>query len=154
MSPLTPARTAAGTGLPVAVHLRDADPDALVTLYDAIGGDAGVRRLVDRFYDHMDTLPEVAGIRAMHPADLASSRERLDDFLCGWLGGPQRYVEKRGHPRLRARHLPFAIGTSEAEQWMRCMRLALEETVADPALRAHLENALAQVADHMRNQPG
>lgn len=122
-----------------------------MSLFDAIGGEAGVRRLVVRFYERMDTLPEAAGIRAMHPADLESSRQKLDDFLCGWLGGPQRYVEKHGHPRLRARHLPFPIGASEADQWMLCMRGALDEVVVDPAVRARIGDALAQVADHMRN---
>jgi hemoglobin len=122
------------------------------TPYAQLGGDAAIRLLVDHFYDRMDAWPEAAGIRAMHPADLTASREKLFDFLCGWLGGPPRYMMKHGHPRLRARHLPFAIGTAEAEAWMACMRFALAEVVADDAMRVGLELSLERLADHMRNQ--
>jgi hemoglobin len=122
-----------------------------MTLYDRLGGGPGVRALVDRFYDRMDAWPGAAGIRAMHPADLAESREKLYDFLCGWTGGPQRYVAKHGHPRLRARHLPFPIASPEAAQWMACMRHALAEVPDEEARRA-MDEALAQVADHMRNR--
>lgn len=124
-----------------------------LTPYQAIGGEAALLRLVDRFYDHMDTLPQAATIRAMHPADLARARQRLFEFLSGWMGGPPLYWERHGHPRLRARHLPFAIDRAAATAWMQCMHRALAEEVADPELRARLESALAGVADHMRNQP-
>jgi len=120
------------------------------TLYERVGGDAGVRALVDRFYDRMDTLPEAAAVRSMHPRSLTGSRDKLSDFLCGWLGGPQRYVEKHGHPRLRARHLPFPINADGVAQWMLCMRGALEE-VPEAEIRAAIEGALARLADHMRN---
>lgn len=120
------------------------------TLYERLGGDAGVRALVDRFYDRMDTLPEAAAVRSMHPGSLSGSRDKLHDFLCGWLGGPQRYVEKHGHPRLRARHLPFPINADGVAQWMLCMRGALEG-VEDADARAAIEGALARLADHMRN---
>lgn len=119
--------------------------------YEVVGGAEGVRRLVDCFYDRMDTLPEVASIRAMHPDDLTESREKLTMFLSGWLGGPQLYIERYGHPRLRARHLPFPIDDDAAGQWMRCMSGALDSCVADPALRASLEQSFARVAQHMRN---
>ncbi|MFN7146825.1 MAG: group II truncated hemoglobin [Myxococcota bacterium] len=122
------------------------------TLYDAIGGDAGVRRLVDRFYDHMDVLPETATLRAMHPPDLAESRDKLYWFLSGWLGGPPLYVERKGHPRLRARHLPFAVDTDARDQWMRCMDLALAEVVPDEGLRQPLQGALHRLATHMINR--
>ena len=122
------------------------------TPYEALGGDAVVRTLVDRFYDNMVTLPEAAGIRRLHPPDLTDSRDKLYWFLSGWLGGPQLYVERKGHPRLRARHLPFPIDTSEAEQWMLCMRRALADTVPDAQLRADLDGALTRLADHMRNR--
>ena len=121
--------------------------------FERIGGEEGVRALVDRFYDLMDTLPEAAGIRAMHPRDLRMSREKLYLFLVGWLGGPPLYVERFGHPRLRARHLPFPIGDSEAKQWMLCMSQALGE-LKDTELAAYLERALTGVAAHMRNQGG
>jgi hemoglobin len=124
------------------------------TPYAAIGGDAAVRRLVDRFYDLMHTLPEAQTIRAMHAASLDVSRDRLYWFLCGWLGGPQLFVERRGHPRLRARHLPFAIDQAAAAAWMRCMAQALAEQVDDAALRDQLRDAMARLADHMRNRAG
>lgn len=130
-------------------------PDAAPpTLYALIGGASAVQALVDRFYDHMDRRPESAAIRAMHPADLAGSREKLYLFLTGWLGGPPLYMARHGHPRLRARHLPFAVDTSARDQWMVCMRLALAETVAEEDLRGLIDGALARLADHMRNTEG
>lgn len=134
----------------------DADAAYANSLYAKIGGDAEVRGLVDRFYAAMDTLPEAATIRAMHPRSLQSSNEKLYEFLSGWLGGPQLYVEKRGHPRLRRRHLPFAIGSAEAAAWMTCMATALDGLPArvSPMLRETLRGQLGQVAAFMRNQPG
>ena len=120
--------------------------------YELIGGEEGVRRLVERFYDLMDELEEVREIREMHARSLKISREKLELFLTGWLGGPQLYIEKYGHPRLRARHLPFAIGESARQQWMLCMRQALKEVVEEEDLRSFLERALDRVAGHMRNQ--
>jgi hemoglobin len=111
-----------------------------------------VRRLVSRFYELMDTLPEAYGIRKLHQADLSSAEEKLFMYLCGWLGGPQLYVERYGHPMLRARHLPFPIGSDEARQWMLCMRQAMAETIDDEALRAGLDKALDDLARHMRNR--
>ncbi len=122
------------------------------TPFALIGGEAALRRLVRRFYELMDTLPEAYGIRKLHQADLSSAEDKLFMFLCGWLGGPQLYVEKHGHPRLRARHLPFAIGSDEAAQWMLCMRQAMAEVVTDEALRGRLEKALDDLALHMRNR--
>ena len=126
--------------------------DTVTTPFARIGGDPAVRRLVMRFYELMDTLPEAYGIRKLHQADLSSAEEKLFMFLCGWLGGPQLYVEKYGHPRLRARHLPFAIASAEAEQWMLCMRTAMAEVISDEDLRARLDNALDDLARHMRNR--
>jgi hemoglobin len=125
---------------------------APATPYLAIGGEAAVRTLVRRFYELMDSQPETYAIRKLHPADLRSSEEKLFMYLSGWLGGPQLFAEKFGHPRLRARHLPFAIGSAERDQWMHCMRQALQEVIADAELRSRLERALAELADHMRNQ--
>ena len=122
------------------------------TPYELVGGSDGVRRLVQRFYALMDTLPEAYGIRKLHPADLAGSEEKLFLFLSGWLGGPQLYVEKYGHPRLRARHLPFPIGSEEAAQWMLCMRQAMADALPDERLRAALDKALTDLAEHMRNR--
>jgi hemoglobin len=122
------------------------------THYQRIGGEAVIHALVKRFYQIMDELPETYGIRKMHAADLGNAERKLFDFLSGWMGGPQLYVEKYGHPMLRRRHLPFAIGDAERDQWMLCMHQALEETVADASLRQELLNAFQKVADHMRNQ--
>lgn len=124
------------------------------TFYETIGGQDALRALVDRFYDLMDTMPEAAGIRALHPPDLAGSREKLFMFLSGWMGGPPLYIERHGHPRLRARHLPFSIGEAERDQWLWCMNRAMEETVADELLRVQLTRSFAQIADFMRNQAG
>lgn len=123
-----------------------------VTPFEMIGGEAAIRRLVKRFYELMDTLPEAYGIRKLHQPDLSGAEDKLYMYLCGWLGGPQLYVEKYGHPRLRARHLPFPIGSDEAEQWMLCMRQAMAENIADEGLRAGLDKALADLAVHMRNR--
>jgi hemoglobin len=122
------------------------------THYQRIGGEAKVRELVERFYDHMDELPETWDIRKLHAEDLAGSRQKLFDFLSGWMGGPQLYVEKHGHPMLRRRHLPFPIGDQERDQWLHCMQLALNEVVVDARLRTELYQAFVKVADHMRNR--
>jgi hemoglobin len=124
------------------------------THFESIGGEAKVRALVDRFYDLMATKAEAAGILALHPSDLQSSREKLYLFLVGWMGGPPVYVQKYGHPRLRARHLPFAIGESERDQWLLCMKQALEEVVEPEGVRLQLFQAFAQLADFMRNKEG
>jgi len=122
--------------------------------YQAAGGIDGLRRLVDDFYRLMDERPEAAALRALHPADLNASRDKLACFLSGWLGGPPLYVERYGHPRLRARHLPFPIDTAAAEAWMRCMGRALDEVVEDTGLRRELYGSFARLADHMRNREG
>lgn len=123
------------------------------TPYERIGGEAAVRTLVRRFYELMDSLPEAYAVRKLHAADLAGSEEKLFMYLSGWLGGPDLYVQRNGHPRLRARHLPFSIGARERDEWLLCMRRALDETVADGYLRGRLFEALAGLADHMRNRP-
>ena len=121
--------------------------------YELIGGEDGVRRLVDRFYDLMDSDPEASAIRAMHPPDLETSREKLRLFLMGWLGGPPVYVERFGHPMLRARHLPFGIASAERDQWMGCMERALDEQDMPDVLREALRQRFQAMADHMRNRP-
>ena len=122
------------------------------THYERIGGEQKVRQLVQRFYQLMDELPESYGIRKLHPVDLKTSEEKLFMFLSGWMGGPQLFIEKFGHPRLRQRHINFAIGNTERDQWMVCMTQALHDVVEDEALRRELLAALYKVADFMRNQ--
>ena len=123
-----------------------------ITPYEALGGEDALRQLVERFYEHMDEDAEALTIRRMHPEDLARAQQRLFEFLSGWLGGPNLYWERHGHPRLRMRHLPFAIDAAARDAWMGCMRKALAETVADDTLRAQLDQVLFNVANHMRNQ--
>lgn len=128
------------------------EPAAAPTPYELLGGDAGVRWIVDRFYDLMDSAPEAVHVRALHATSLKSSREKLYLFLTGWTGGPQLYIERYGHPRLRMRHFPFAIGARERDEWLWCMDRALAEHEMPEELRAHLRERLHQLADHMRNQ--
>lgn len=123
------------------------------TPYELLGGASAVDALVDAFYRRMDTLPEAAGIRAIHK-DLDRARSLLKLYLKEWTGGPKDYTASRGHPRLRARHLPFPIGSAERDQWLLCMKGALEETVPDAELREHLLQAFSRLADWMRNKPG
>ena len=125
-----------------------------LTPYEAIGGEAVLGRLTDRFYELMDTVPQFAGIRAMHPESLQGSRDKLFMFLSGWLGGPDLFVEKFGHPRLRGRHMPFAIGVAERDQWVACMVLAMEDVGIEQGLRDHLLKSFFNTADFMRNREG
>lgn len=122
------------------------------TVYDRMGGEAAVRELVDRFYDLMDRLDETRKLRDLHAKSLKMSREKLFLFLSGWLGGPDLYVQKYGHPRLRARHLPFSIGIEERDQWVYCMRHAMAEMGLEESLQEELNKAFFQTADFMRNR--
>ena len=124
------------------------------TPFDQLGGESAVRALVDRFYDLMDLELAYADLRALHPAALDGSRDKLFWYLCGWLGGPNHYIERFGHPMLRARHLPYAIGNAERDQWMACMRQAMAECGIDPGLAEGLANAFQGTADWMRNRAG
>jgi hemoglobin len=121
--------------------------------YELLGGDEGIRRIVNRFYDIMDSAPEASTVRALHAASLKQSREKLIMYLTGWTGGPPVYVEKYGHPRLRARHLPFTIGAVERDQWLWCMKQAIDEQGLPEPLVTDLWQKLRQLADFMRNQP-
>ncbi|HUN92621.1 MAG TPA: group II truncated hemoglobin [Burkholderiaceae bacterium] len=122
------------------------------TAFDLIGGEPGIAALVARFYDLMERDAAYAELRAIHAPDLGAIRDKLSWYLTGWLGGPDLYERRFGHPRLRARHLPFSIGTLERDQWVACMTRALDDTVPNEPLRAGLLRAMAQLADHMRNR--
>jgi hemoglobin len=122
------------------------------TPFELIGGHEKIAELVKEFYHFMDTLPEVKTIRDQHQSDLSEAEEKLKLFLTGWLGGPQLYIEKYGHPRLRARHLPFSIGIAERDQWMLCMRKAVEKVGIPDPVNLVLTHSLARLADHMRNR--
>lgn len=119
--------------------------------FESLGGRDGVTRLVDAFYRHMDARPQARGIRAMHADNLDSTRSVLVLYLCEWLGGPREYSARRGHPRLRMRHGGFAIGAAERDAWLGCMRAALLELEAEPALQSALMTAFFKTADWMRN---
>jgi hemoglobin len=120
--------------------------------FDVLGGADAINRIVDSFYQRIDSLPEAATVRAMYPPDLTESRRVLKSYLTEWLGGPAAYSTERGHPRLRARHLPFSIGVPERDAWMLCMRGALEEVVSSDAIRQVLIEHIAGAADWMRNR--
>ncbi|KAF1722407.1 group II truncated hemoglobin [Pseudoxanthomonas wuyuanensis] len=119
--------------------------------YERIGGEAGLRRMTRRMYALMDTLPEAAAVRALHPADLSGSEQKLFEFLSGWLGGPPLFVQRHGAPMLRARHLDFAIGMEEVNGWLLCFHQALHETVDDHELREFIWPRIEPLALHMRN---
>lgn len=129
----------------------DSPAVAADSVYARIDGAPAVRALVERFYALMDELPEAYTVRRLHPESLAGSADSLFKYLSGWFGGPPLYIQERGHPRLRMRHAPYAIGAIERDEWMLCMRQALAEQVADPALRAAIEQAFTGMAEHMVN---
>ncbi|MEQ1661081.1 MAG: group II truncated hemoglobin [Thiobacillus sp.] len=123
------------------------------THYERLGGSDPIRQLVDRFYDLMDEDPDFYGIRKLHPEDLTESRNKLAWFLNGWTGGPPDYIDRFGHPFLRRRHMPFAVGESERDQWMGCMQRAMDDVDVDATLKQELMAAFFKTADFMRNQP-
>jgi len=124
-----------------------------LTQYEKLGGEKGVRQLVNYFYQVMDSDAEANTIRDMHAANLSEAEEKLFLFLSGWLGGPSLYIEKYGHPRLRARHLPFSIGEKERDQWLYCMNKALTKMNIEKPMLDELMQAFFNTADFMRNQP-
>ena len=122
------------------------------TLYEWIGGEKGLRTLVDRFYDVMDSSPEASKVRAIHPDDLSESRNKLFMFLSGWSGGPPLYMQTIGHPRLRQRHMPFPIGKVERDEWLWCMDKAMEETLGEHPLIDLLRKRFTEIANSMQNR--
>lgn len=122
------------------------------TLYELLGGESGIWLLVDRFYNVMDSDPRVVPLRGIHPPDLESSRQKLFMFLSGWTGGPDLFVQAFGHPRLRMRHMPFAVDESMRDQWMLCMGEALDGLELEDTFRQRLYQALWDLADFMRNR--
>ncbi|MFB2550117.1 group II truncated hemoglobin [Ensifer soli] len=123
-----------------------------ITLYEAVGGEAAVRALTRRFYQLMDTLPEAARCRALHPADLSKSEETFYEYLTGWLGGPPLYTSKRGHPMLRRRHFGASIGAAERDEWLLCFTRALTETVPGAEVRQVILEPVTRLAFHMQNR--
>lgn len=121
------------------------------SIYDKLGGEVVLSKLVKDFYNNMDTFEEAQGIRKMHAKNLRISEKKLFMFLSGFFGGPNLYIEEYGHPRLRQRHMPFSIGASEAEQWVFCMKQAIADNVPDDKLANELVQYFIRTAEHMRN---
>lgn len=127
---------------------------AEASLFEQLGGEPGIRALVDDFYTIMDAERFASGIRRLHPPTLDGSRDKFFWFLCGWSGGPDHYISRFGHPRLRARHLPYPIATAERDQWLACMQQAMARQPWPTALKERLLASFFETADWMRNQPG
>jgi hemoglobin len=126
--------------------------EKLTPPFELLGGEVAIRALVDRFYDLMDLEPGYALLRSLHPASLDDSRDKMFWFLCGWLGGPALYEERFGHPRLRARHMPYSIGIAERDQWMACMVQAMNEQGLSSEWIERLTASFLHTADWMRNR--
>jgi len=127
------------------------------TPYHRLGGEEAVRALAHAFYDAMDTAEPV--LARLHELDAegrvnTGTRERFGLFLVGWLGGPQHYMERHGHPRLRMRHGHLPVDTGMRDAWLRCMQKALDARGVTGGLRRFLEERFAQVADFLRNTEG
>jgi hemoglobin len=144
-------------GLPKTVYvimfsfLKSKKPEGPTSQYQQLGGEAGVRAMAERFYDIMETEPRAQDLLALHPQPLTAIREKFFEFLSGWFGGPQLFTEKYGHPRLRARHLPFRIDVKMRDQWLLCMYQVLDEQVQDPLLHMQLKQQFTRLAHHMIN---
>jgi hemoglobin len=120
-----------------------------VTFFEAVGGEETFRRLVHRFYQGVAEDPL---LRPLYPGeDLGPAEERLTLFLIQYWGGPSTYSQQRGHPRLRMRHMPFAIGFAERDAWLRHMRRAVDSLRLDPAADETLWTYLERAAYFMVN---
>jgi len=120
--------------------------------YQAAGGESGIRKLVDAFYDEMEIEPVAAKVRAMHPADLATSRDKLARFLCGWLNGPNRYREKYGPISIPGSHAHLSIGPRERDAWLLCMERAIAKQPYSDAFRHYLYAQLSVPANRVVNR--
>ena len=120
------------------------------SLYDLAGGMPFFDRLVAHFYAGVAEDPV---LRPLYPeADLAGAQRRLTLFLAQYWGGPRTYDDERGHPRLRMRHAPFAIGPAERDAWLTRMRAAIDATATDPEVAGRLHEYVAMAAEAMRNR--
>ena len=122
-------------------------------LFDRVGGSEFFVRLVDEFY------VGVVGDEVLWPlypdqSDLDGAKHRLTLFLIQYWGGPQTYLEERGHPKLRMRHMPFHVGPLERDRWLVHMARAVEVVTSDPDVRAELMAYFVPAAEHLRNDTG
>jgi hemoglobin len=129
-----------------------AEPEVEQTPYAMMGGAATVRQVVNRFYDIMDSDPEAARVRAMHANDLSEMRERLFEFLSGWLGGPPLYFQRPDRKCIVSAHRPFAIGERERDEWMMCIRRAMEDCGVPAEVRTLLDKPLLRMCEAFRNR--
>jgi hemoglobin len=131
----------------------DADPER--TPFERFGGEVAVRELAERFYDVMDERePALAALHVREDGKVSrTSRDRFALFLIGWLGGPQTYMERHGHPRLRMRHARVPVTSAMRAAWLRCMHAALDERAIPEDVRAFLRQRFAEVADLLVNRP-
>jgi len=127
-------------------------PKTEPTPYELIGGEATVRKLADRFYEIMDTDPGATRIRAMHGDDLGPIRQLLFEFLSGWLGGPPLYFQRSEQRCIMSAHRPYAIGKAERDEWMTCMRRAMDDCAVTGEMRALLDQAFSRMSDHFRTR--
>lgn len=116
----------------------------------AAGGQSGIRKLVDRFYDVMDELPAAQNIRAMHPDDLAVARDKLTLFLCGWLGGEKLFSKKYGPINIPRAHAHLDISETERDAWLACMQIAVAEQDYVPDFKIYLMEQLYMPAERCR----
>ncbi len=123
-----------------------------VAPYDLVGGEAAVQRLVNRFYDYMDELPEARRLRDIHAPDLGPMRQKLFEFMSGWLGGPPLYFKRADAKCMGSAHQPFAIDAQLRDQWMLCMSRALDDVPMESGLRQKIERALQQMTEALRNR--
>ncbi len=121
------------------------------SLYQLIGGEAGLRKLVKAYIEALRTRPEVQRLRSLYPESLDYYEQRMIEFLSGWMGGPALYLERHGMPMLREKHQSIPISGVARDEWMHCMRIALDDTIADPKLRLMLEGAFWRMADSLRH---
>lgn len=128
------------------------NPTNPLTPYQVLGEAAGIARLVERFYLIMDTDPRAQAVRAVHGPSLKEASEKLQDFLSGWLGGPPLFMLKYGHPRMRMRHMNFAIGEQEKEEWLYCMNKAMSEVGVPADMMRNLQVAFQELAEKIKNK--
>jgi hemoglobin len=126
--------------------------DRIVPPYELLGGAEPLRRLIDRFYDVMDEDPQARELRAMHGADLTPMREKLYEFMSGWLGGPPLYAQRTGSVCITRAHAPFPIDAAARDQWLWCMERALDDVGAPIEVRRMIAAPLARMADFLRNR--
>ncbi len=135
--------------------IRPEGPSVVYVPFERIGGEGPVRELVERFYDAMDeSEPELAALHRCENGRVSrATRDRFALFLIGWLGGPQHYMERYGHPRLRMRHGHVPVNTRMRDAWLRCMQKALDGSSVDPDLRGFLDRKFDEIANFLRNRP-